>query len=217
MSRLATNNPTHRRIMTEALGIVYVLVSGKPTEHGLPQQTDQRMAAVLASARIGEHLPRQRGQPERIVKFAIGEQPGIGRDHGATKLEHQAAIKIEPDGIRFRFTCWVRHRRLPPSRISRCALYLNRGHRWRNQSVIRGMQVGSSSPTCPASQSGLPKLTCEHRSKRRGTAATPLLADLLHLIAGGIVGSMPLSRTQQQTADLFQATGAQESFRAHTP
>ena len=68
-----------------------------------------------------------------------------------------------------------------------------------------------------ASQSGLPKLTCEHRSKRRDTAATPLLADLLHLIAGGIVGSMPLSRTQQQTADLFQATGAQESFRAHTP
>ena len=28
---------------------------------------------------------------------------------------------------------------------------------------------------------------------------------------------MPLSRSQQQTADLFQATGAQESFRAHTP
>jgi hypothetical protein len=43
------------------------------------------------------------------------------------------------------------------------------------------------------------------------------LADLLHLIAGGIVGSMPLSRTQQQTADLFQSAGAQESFRAHTP
>jgi hypothetical protein len=44
-----------------------------------------------------------------------------------------------------------------------------------------------------------------------------LLADLLHLIGGGIVGSMPSSRTQQQTADLFQATGAQESCRAHTP
>ena len=28
---------------------------------------------------------------------------------------------------------------------------------------------------------------------------------------------MPSSRTQQQTADLFQATGAQESCRAHTP
>jgi len=44
-----------------------------------------------------------------------------------------------------------------------------------------------------------------------------LLADLLHLIGGGIVGSMPLSRTQQQTADLFQAAGVQESCRTHSP
>ena len=40
-----------------------------------------------------------------------------------------------------------------------------------------------------------------------------LLADLPHLIGGGIVGSMPLSRTQQ---DLFQAAGVQESRRTHT-
>jgi len=40
-----------------------------------------------------------------------------------------------------------------------------------------------------------------------------LLTDLLHLVAGGIVGSMPLSRTQQQAADLFQAAGGQESCR----
>jgi hypothetical protein len=44
-----------------------------------------------------------------------------------------------------------------------------------------------------------------------------LLADLPHLIGGGIVDSMPSSRTQQQTADLFQAAGAQESCRTHTP
>ena len=44
-----------------------------------------------------------------------------------------------------------------------------------------------------------------------------LLADLPRLIGGGIVGSMPLSRTQQQTADLFQAAGAHESCRTHTP
>jgi hypothetical protein len=43
-----------------------------------------------------------------------------------------------------------------------------------------------------------------------------LLADLLRLIGGGIVGSMPLTRTQQQAADLFQAAGAQESCRTHT-
>jgi len=43
-----------------------------------------------------------------------------------------------------------------------------------------------------------------------------LLTDLLHLSGGGIVGSMPLSRTQQQTADLFQAAGVQESCRTRT-
>src|SRR5262245_7922143 len=44
-----------------------------------------------------------------------------------------------------------------------------------------------------------------------------LFGDFPHLIGGGIVGSMPSSRTQQQTADLFQAAGAQESCRTHTP
>src|SRR5262245_66651300 len=50
-----------------------------------------------------------------------------------------------------------------------------------------------------------------------GSFVAWLLADLLHLIGSGIVGSMPLSRTQQQTADLFQAAGAEESCRTHTP
>ena len=40
-----------------------------------------------------------------------------------------------------------------------------------------------------------------------------LLADLPRLVGGDIVGSMPLSRTQQQTPDLFQAAGVQESCR----
>src|SRR5262245_22831784 len=44
-----------------------------------------------------------------------------------------------------------------------------------------------------------------------------LLTRLPHLIGGGIVSSMPLSRTQQETADLFQAAGVQESCRTHTP
>jgi hypothetical protein len=43
------------------------------------------------------------------------------------------------------------------------------------------------------------------------------LADLPHLIGSGIVDSMPLSRTQQQTPDLFQAAGVQESCRTRTP
>src|SRR5215831_7455414 len=44
-----------------------------------------------------------------------------------------------------------------------------------------------------------------------------LLADLPHLIGSGRVGSMPLSRTQKETADLFEAACVQESCRTHTP
>ena len=60
-----------------------------------------------------------RRQFERVVEFAIGEQSGIRGHHATAKLEHQAAIKIEPKNIRFRFTLRVRHRRLARSRI-RC-------------------------------------------------------------------------------------------------
>ena len=57
------------------------------------------------------------------------------------RKEHQAAVKIEPDGIQSRLARRVRHRRLPPSRISYCAQYLNRGDRCGNQRVIQGMQA----------------------------------------------------------------------------
>jgi hypothetical protein len=35
---------------------------------------DQRMAAVLAGAGVGEHLARQRAETESLVEFAIGQQ-----------------------------------------------------------------------------------------------------------------------------------------------
>ena len=118
LSRFAADDPAHRRIVAQTLGVVHILVSGKTTKHRLPQQTDQCMAAVLAGARVGEQLARHRGQPECVVEFAIGQQSRIGGDHGAAKLEHQAAVKIEPNSIRFRFTRRVRHDRLARSRIS---------------------------------------------------------------------------------------------------
>jgi hypothetical protein len=40
--------------MTQAL--VHILVSGEATENNLTQQTDKRMAAVLARARIGKQI-----------------------------------------------------------------------------------------------------------------------------------------------------------------
>ena len=99
LSRFAADNPAHRRIVAQALGVVHVLVSGETTKHRLPQQTDQRMAAVLAGARIGERLARHRGQPECVVEFAVRQQSGIGRDHGAAKLQHQTAVEIELENL----------------------------------------------------------------------------------------------------------------------
>jgi hypothetical protein len=46
------------------------------------------------------------------------------------------------------------------------------------------------------------------RSEHGIIPAAASAGHLLHLIAGGIVGSMPLSRTQQPTAELFRAANA---------
>jgi hypothetical protein len=96
LSRLAADYPSHRRIMTEALSVVHVLVSGKPTEDGLPQHADKGMPAILASAVVGQDLARHRRQPERVVEFAIRQQSGIGGHDRTAKLQHQAAVEIEP-------------------------------------------------------------------------------------------------------------------------
>jgi hypothetical protein len=48
------------------------------------------------SLRIGEGVGTRVGQSQLVVQLAIGEQPGIGRDRGAAKLQHQAAVEIEP-------------------------------------------------------------------------------------------------------------------------
>jgi hypothetical protein len=109
VSRCPADNPAYRRIVAQALGVVHVLISSKAAEHRLPQQTDQRMAAVPAGSRISECLARHLGQAECIVEFAVCQQSRVGRDHGPTKLEHQAAVEIEPNNIRFRFTRRVCH------------------------------------------------------------------------------------------------------------
>ncbi len=97
----AADDPAHRRIVPQALGVIDILVSGKATEYRLPQQTNQRVAAVLARACIGEHLARHHAQPKSVVEFAVGQQPGIRGDNGAAKLQRQAAVEIEPNSIRY--------------------------------------------------------------------------------------------------------------------
>jgi hypothetical protein len=55
------------------------------------------MAAVLASACIGEHVPGHSAETESVIEFAIGQQSGIGRDPGAMELKLHAAVEIEPE------------------------------------------------------------------------------------------------------------------------
>ena len=95
--------------MAQPFGVVDVLVSGKPPEHGLPQHSDKSVPAILAGAGVGEPFAGQIRKAERVVEFAIGEQPSIGGDDRTAKLKHQSAVEIEPERLAIRFTRRVRH------------------------------------------------------------------------------------------------------------
>ena len=82
--------------MPKPLGVVDVLVSCKPPEHGLSQHSDQGVSAVLARSRVGKPIASRLRKAESIVKLAIGKKPSIGGDDRTAKLEHQPAVEIEP-------------------------------------------------------------------------------------------------------------------------
>src|SRR5262249_32496434 len=86
LRRFAADNPAHRRIVAEALGVVHVLVSGKATKYRLPEQSGQCVPTILSTACVGQNITRHLGQ---------------------TESEHQAAVEIQPNSIRSRFTPWV--------------------------------------------------------------------------------------------------------------
>ena len=50
--------------------------------------------------------------------YGLGEQSGVRCDLGAVKLQLQAAVGINPQPIRFRFTHRVRHLLCPPIAIN---------------------------------------------------------------------------------------------------
>jgi hypothetical protein len=47
MSRLTADDPAHRRIMTQTLGVVDIFVSGKTPEDGLPQHSNKSVPAWI--------------------------------------------------------------------------------------------------------------------------------------------------------------------------
>jgi hypothetical protein len=94
--RPVANHPAHCRIAAQPVGVIYVLVAGEPSKHRLAQQASQQVANVLAGARIGERIGRRVGQTHRIIQLTVRQQPGIGGDRGAAKLQQQATVEIEP-------------------------------------------------------------------------------------------------------------------------
>ena len=74
LDSLAADDPAHRRITPQPVGVVDVLVSGKPTEHRLAQHAHQIMATVPARAAVNQVLLRDGHQAERVIEFAIGQQ-----------------------------------------------------------------------------------------------------------------------------------------------
>ncbi len=106
---LAADNPPHRRVEAEPVGIVHVVVAAKASENGLTELPDKTVATILPTTGVRECVPGNLGQSESIIQFPVRQQPGVGSDLGTVELKLQAAVKIEPQNPRFRFTHRVGH------------------------------------------------------------------------------------------------------------
>jgi hypothetical protein len=76
------NDPAHRRIAPEPVGVVHVLVSGDTPKHRLSQHADQIVPTVPARASISQSLPRDYHQAEHVIQFPERQQTSIGGDAG---------------------------------------------------------------------------------------------------------------------------------------
>src|ERR1035437_1886855 len=70
-----TANDPARRITPEPVGVVHVLVSGKATEHRLPQHSDQIMPTVPACASISQSCPAITIRPSTSSSSRNGSRP----------------------------------------------------------------------------------------------------------------------------------------------
>jgi hypothetical protein len=67
------------------------------------------VATVLAGARVRQSIGTPVGQAQLIIQLAVSQQPGIGGDRGAAKLQQQTATEIRPQSAVVRFTRRVPH------------------------------------------------------------------------------------------------------------
>src|SRR5262249_56042449 len=62
----AADDPAHCRIMTQALGVIHILVSGKATKYRLSEQPGQYMPTILTSTYISYPIPPHHANPSYV-------------------------------------------------------------------------------------------------------------------------------------------------------
>ncbi len=115
---MTADDPPHRRVETEPVGIVHVVVAAKASENGLAELPDKTVATVLATTGVREHVPGNLAQSDCIIQFPVRQQPGIESDFGTVELKLQPTVKIEPQNPRFPSTHRVSHINTPNSPIT---------------------------------------------------------------------------------------------------
>ena len=106
---LATNKLPHGGITSETFGVVHVFISTKAAKHRLTELSRHTVPSVLTGRAVLENIPGNLGEAKSIVKLAITQQPSVRGDLGTMEFKLQAAVKIEPKAVPFRFTHRVCH------------------------------------------------------------------------------------------------------------
>ena len=101
---MAADDPSHDRVEAEPVGIVHVVVPAKAPENGLAELRDKTVATVLPTTGVGEYVPGNLAQSDRIIQFPVRQQPGVGSDLGTVELKLEPAVKVQPQNPLFRST-----------------------------------------------------------------------------------------------------------------
>jgi hypothetical protein len=87
---------THGRINAQSFSIVGVFVASQAAENRLAKQGGQTMTGVLSGPHIGQPILYECRQPQRLVQFPIGQQPGVAGDPCPMEFEPQFVVEIDP-------------------------------------------------------------------------------------------------------------------------
>ena len=81
----AADDLAHHRVSAQPVGVMDVLVAGKPREDRMALQPGEAVAAVPAGPRIADQPRRRVGQAEGVVQLPVQEQATVRADRGPRK------------------------------------------------------------------------------------------------------------------------------------